>query len=278
VVAAYRAILVDAGLDAAATARVRLAAGLAERFDAHLIGLAACGVVPPVTGPFGETAMVVESIEAEERRIDAALQAAAEGFGAIAGAAGLSSEWRRFLDYPGDALARESRAADLLVIGRGGMAEGHALAEPSDVLMRSGRPTLVVPPDAAALEAKRVLVAWKESREARRAVADALPFLAAAEQVVVLAVCENADPPAQAQGHVDDVARLLSRHGANATGEVVTLSGRSVSGELRLAAERIGADLVVAGGYGHSQLLEWVLGGVTRDLLRHSPICCLLSH
>jgi len=275
---AYKAILADAGLDAAAAARLRLAAGLAGRFDAHLIGLAACGVAPPVTGPFGETAMVVGIIEAEERRIGAVLQAAAERFGAVAGAAGLSAEWRSFLEYPGDALAREARAADLLVVGRAGTAEGHILAEPSDVLMRAGRPTLVVPPEVAALEARHVLVAWKECREARRAVADALPFLRAAERVVVLAVCEDGDTAGQSQRHAGDVAGLLSRHGANAVGEVAGSSGRSVSAELLHGAERTGADLIVAGGYGHAQLLEWVLGGVTRDLLLHSPICCLLSH
>ena len=277
-VMAYKALLVDAGLDDAAESRVRLAAGLAERFGAHLLGVAACGVLPLVTGPYNYAAVVPEIIEAEVQRVQAALAAAAERFLAAAGTAAQPAEWRAFVEAPGEALPREARAADLLVIGRGGAAGVQQATEPGDVLMRAGRPTLVVPPGIAALQARCVLVAWKEGREARRAVADALPFLAGAERVVVLEVCENEDERIAAQHHVDDVVALLSRHGARASGEVAVRHGRSASDELLGAAERLTADLIVAGGYGRARLLEWVFGGVTRDLLTRSPVCCLLSH
>ena len=75
-----------------------------------------------------------------------------------------------------------------------------------------------------------------------------------------------------------DVAALLARHGATARGEPLELRGRAVADELLLAAERHGADLIVAGGYGHARLREWAFGGVTRDLLARCPKCCLLSH
>jgi nucleotide-binding universal stress UspA family protein len=273
-----KTLMVDAGLDDAAEARVRLAAALAGRFGARLVGLVACAARPPVMGPFGETAAVAEIVEAEVERVRAALQSAADRFEASAKEAGVASEWRSFLEYPAEALARECRAADLVVLGRGGEAEGHQCAAPGDVLMRAGRPILVAPPGVPALEAKTVLVAWKETREARRAVVDALPFLVAAERVAVLAVQDNDNEREQAQRHVEDVASMLSRHGVAVSAEVATRAGQGVTDLLLGAAGRLGADLVVAGGYGHPRLLEWVLGGVTRDLLARAPVCCLLSH
>jgi nucleotide-binding universal stress UspA family protein len=270
---AYRVILVDAGLDPVGEARVRLAAGVAKPFGARLIGLAAGGIVPPVTGPFGETAMVVDLVEGERQRVAALLDAAAGRFRAVAGA---SAEWRGFIEYPGDALAREARAADLLVIGRGGPEGEQQAAEPSDVVIRAGHPVLVVPPGVDALAARRVVVGWKDGRPARRAVADALPFLVAAEQVLVLAVREDADRKAPAERQVGDVVAWLARHGARASGEVAVAS--NVADALFGAAGRLEADLIVAGGYGSAPMLEWVLGGVTRDLLARCPVCCLLSH
>src|SRR4051812_40958564 len=117
---AYKALMVDAGPGTAAEARVQLVAALAKRFGAHLIGLAACGVRPPVGPPFGESVVVADIIEAEIQRVSTMLQSAGDRFRMVAGAAGEAAEWRSFLEYPGDALAREARAADLIVTGRGG--------------------------------------------------------------------------------------------------------------------------------------------------------------
>jgi nucleotide-binding universal stress UspA family protein len=275
---AYKAVMVDAGLGTEAEARVRLAAGLVGHFGARLIGLAACGVRPPVGPPLGQGILVADILEAEVQRVSAMLRSAADRFRLAAGEA---AEWRSFLEYPDDALTREARAADLVVTGRGGElgpSGFHQSAGPGDVLMRAGRPVLIVPPGVTALEARRVLVAWKESREARRAVADALPFLVRAERVVVLEVCDKEEDRTQAQRNVNDVAALLSLHGAKASGEVAVQGARSTAAELLRAAEQFGADLVVAGGYGHTRLLEWVFGGVTGDLLATCPVCCLLSH
>src|SRR5215213_5809817 len=141
-----KTLMIDAGLGDAAEARIRLAAALAGRFGARLVGLGACAACPPVMGPFGETAAVSTIVEAEVECVSAALQSAADRFEAAAKDAGAPAEWWSFLEYPGEALARESRAADLLVLGRGGDAGGHPSAAPGDVLMRAGRPILVAPP------------------------------------------------------------------------------------------------------------------------------------
>ena len=275
---AYKALMVEAGPGAGTEARVRLAAKLAGECGAQLIGLAACAVRPPFMPPFGESVMVADIIEDDMRRVRAMLEAAGDRFRAIAGAA---AEWRAFLEYPGDALAREARAAELVIIGRDAEARPAGVrqtAAPGDVLMRAGRPVLVVPPGVTGLAGRRVLVAWNESREARRAVIDALPLLARAERVQVLEICEPGEGAALGKRHVQDVAQLLLRHGARTSGEAVVRGGRSATAELLRAAERLDADLLVAGGYGHTRLSEWVFGGVTRDLLTACPICCLLSH
>jgi nucleotide-binding universal stress UspA family protein len=135
----------------------------------------------------------------------------------------------------------------------------------------------VVPPSARSLLADNVLIAWKDSREARRAVCDALPFLAKAENVTVLEVAAEADRESAA-ARVDRVVSFLERHGVNAQAEVRTRREGSNADELIRVAEQHRADLIVAGGYGHARLREWVFGGVTRDLLKRSPKCCLLSH
>lgn len=280
----YAALMVHVEPDDAAEPRIRLAADLADRFEAALIGFAGGAVMPPpVTAPVLGPGVAVEVLEAEQRRVETGLRAAHERFRTIAERDGRRTGWRSFLDHPAAALARESRAADLLIGGRGGGAIGlgrDQTVDPGDLLMRAGRPVLVVPPGVAVLEARRVLVAWKDTREARRAVADALPLLADAEEVLVVeAVPDEAGEREAATRRTGDVAALLERHGATARGETLEPhAGRAVADALLRAAERHGADLVVAGAYGHARLREWAFGGVTRDLLARCPVCCLLSH
>jgi nucleotide-binding universal stress UspA family protein len=111
--------------------------------------------------------------------------------------------------------------------------------------------------------ARKALVAWKDGREARRAVADAVPFLSRATEVVVATV--DPDGSRQSRDGVADVVAWLDRHGIKARGEI--LPGRDEGARLAEFAAGLGADLVVSGAYGHSRLREWVLGGVTRSLL-----------
>jgi nucleotide-binding universal stress UspA family protein len=283
----YAALMVHAGPNAAAEARIRLAADLADRFDAALIGFASGAIMlpafmpPPGTAPIFSPAVTAEVFKAEQQRVEAELRAAHERFRAVAEREGRATGWRSFLDHPADALAREARAADLLILGRdreASQSEPYCAVDVGDALMRAGRPVLVVPPGISVLEARRVLVAWKDTREARRAVADALPLLTGAEEVLVVEAIPDAEGREQALRRVGDVAALLARHGATARGEALETSERAVADDLLLAAERHGADLIVAGGYGHARLREWAFGGVTRDLLARCPKCCLLSH
>jgi nucleotide-binding universal stress UspA family protein len=191
------------------------------------------------------------------------------------GLGGRRFEWRSVLDLPTDAVARAARAADLVVIGnRRENADPFRALDPGGVLMQAGRPVLVVPDAVHALPARHIAVAWKDAREARRAVRDALPFLRRAENVMIVEVVEGADNAPSGK----DVAAYLGRHGVKVVTERVRTAEVTVTNTLFRLIESENIDLLVAGAYGHSRVGEWVFGGITRDLLADSPVCCLFSH
>jgi nucleotide-binding universal stress UspA family protein len=136
---------------------------------------------------------------------------------------------------------------------------------------------LLVPEKVDSLRAENIVVGWKETREARRAVQDALPFLQEATRVTIVEVCGPGEE-ATAQSHLDDVAKYLSRHRIGGGPRVILQQEGSGAAQLIQLAADEKADLLVTGAYGHSRLGEWIFGGMTRDLLARSPICCLMSH
>jgi nucleotide-binding universal stress UspA family protein len=121
-----------------------------------------------------------------------------------------------------------------------------------------------------------VLVAWKDVRETRRSVLDALPILSAAKEVTIAEIPEDGIDRSHALAHVEDVAAWLSGHGVMATA-VVPEAGADIIGQLDDIAGNVGAGIVIAGAYGHSRLREWVMGGVTRHLAAESSRCSFLS-
>jgi nucleotide-binding universal stress UspA family protein len=139
--------------------------------------------------------------------------------------------------------------------------------------MQAGRPVLVMPAESQSIIFDNVLVAWKNTREARRAVLDALPLLQNAKDVTVVEILEHDDD----KSAMDDVIGWLGGHAVKATG-LVRFAADSVSAQLDLIATDAGADILVAGAYGHTRLGEWVFGGVTHDRLTRSKRCSLLSH
>lgn len=276
----YKSIMVHVTTEEDASARIALAVDLAEQFDAHLIGLGAgCINVPAYAMDDGTAAAIL--LEVEDKNLQSDLQAAEARFFSMLKQGSVKAEWRAFTDFPADVLAREARSADVVILGHEWTASSAGIscaANPGDVLLRAGRPILLVPPKISQLAASRVLIAWKDTREARRAVMDALPILCGAEQVNVVEICEDDRDQEAAASRAKDVARYLVRHGIGAEGSASLLRESSVSAQIALAARQQGADLIVSGGYGHARLQEWVFGGMTRDLLRHSELCCLLSH
>ena len=187
-------------------------------------------------------------------------------------------EWRPVLDYPADALAHEARSADLVVIGqKKGPGESLGSLDPGEALLKIGRPTLVVPDGMSSLRAEHVVIGWKDTCESRRAIRDALPFLHEASRVTVVEIYKSGEE-STAQEHVDDVVRYLARHRITAIPRVALHQQGSGAAELIMFAQEESADLIVTGAYGYSRLGEWIFGGMTRDLLATSSICCLMSH
>jgi nucleotide-binding universal stress UspA family protein len=143
-------------------------------------------------------------------------------------------------------------------------------------VMQAGRPVLVVPDGCNWPDLRRVMIAWKDTAEARRAVSDALPLLRQSTEVTVVEIVEDEVDRAPALSRVKDVGAWLSRHGVVAS-ELVPAEKSNAAEQIEQIASGVRAGLVVAGAYGHSRLREWVFGGVTRRLLNPSDRCTLLS-
>jgi nucleotide-binding universal stress UspA family protein len=262
---------VDVGRDS--EQRVQLALALAERFRASLIGVAGLALQPAFAA--GGIVIYREATEDDCRALRAYLDEIGRRFRGK-GQHLKQIEWRTALELPHELVSREARAADLIIVGtRHTGGNVHDLVDPGAILLRAGRPVLVVPPTAAPPPLHRVLVAWKDTRECRRAVRDALPFLQRAKEVLILGIDEG--QPETAKTHLADVAGYLRRYGVAAR-EMWRQARGPVAAELLRLARDESADLIVAGGYGHSRLGEWIFGGVTHELLGSTPVCCLLSH
>ncbi len=189
-----------------------------------------------------------------------------------------SIEWRSSSHFPNEVIAAQARAADLVIIGRDPLHDDNFHTyDPGAIILACGRPVLVLPNGVNRVHASRVLIAWKDSREARRAVSDALPFLSAAEAVIVAAVGPSEIELATRE-QIDDVADFLQRHGVTIDAKVA-IPTREADAHvlLRLVDERK-ADLIVAGAYGRSRLSEWIFGGVTRSLLTRSKVPILFAN
>jgi nucleotide-binding universal stress UspA family protein len=273
--AGVASIMVYVDFDPGCEARINIAADLAARSGAVLIGVA--GWLPG-REPGGWFAVELERPEDRIDRILAELEKLAERFRDVARRTVRAVEWRGRPHFPREVIAVEARAADLVVIGSHTVAEDvyHAF-DPGTVLLNAGRPVLVVPDGVVNCAGERVVVAWKDTREARHAVQSSLPYLRAAKHLALVEIAEDVLESA-AREHLDDIEKYLSRHGIKVNAKSVLHPKGSTSDQLRSVAKIESADLIVAGAYGHSRLGEWVFGGVTRRLLQSSEVCCLLSN
>jgi nucleotide-binding universal stress UspA family protein len=271
---AIRAILVHVGPGEDSANRLTASAALAGELEARLIGLGAEMVEPLLATPYSGV-NTAEWVTAMAQQVETDLIAARMSFDHLA--ASVEREWREARDMPAHALALVARACDLIVVSAHPSTNYFHAADPAEVVMRSGRPVLVIPDQAKPLNGKRIVVAWKDTREARRALADALPFLHRADEVLVIGICDKGQQAA-VQAQVDDVGAYLVGRGITARAQVSLAAEAGVVGELNNAAEALGADLIVAGAYGQSRLREWVFGGVTRTLLDEPSRYLLLSH
>jgi len=271
----FSTIMVHLDLDHSSETLLQIAANLAERFDARLIGITA-GDIQPLYFMEGDAAQ--EMLEKDRASLLSEIAAKERKFREMFKHRAAKIEWRSALKWPADFVAAEARAADLLIVGSSGQGnDSLRQVDPGDLVLRAGRPVLVVPHKIEWLKFGNVIVAWKDTREARRAVNDALPLLHQAKEVTVIELVERDDDRHAAKSRIDDVAAWLVRRGINAA-TIATKALIGVPDQLLIIAKDEGAEMIVAGAYGHARFREWVFGGVTRNLLMQQKCCVLLSH
>jgi nucleotide-binding universal stress UspA family protein len=278
---AYKDLLVQVDDTNACARRIDAAIELAGRFDAHLTGLYIMPeiILPaPIEGYIG--ADMYTSIEQQEREKG---EAALHRFRQAAEASDVEYDTRMdrgAIAGFADRLEVHSRYADLLIIGQPDQAEDvPAAPSPGDIALSAAAPVLVVP--FIGLQegfGKRAMIAWNASREAARAVKNAMPFLERAEAVDVVTFHPRQGRNAHGELPGADIALHLARHGIEV--DVQRLEGDDIdvgNALLSHAADR-DSDLLVMGCYGHSRLREWVLGGATRTILRSMTVPVVMAH
>jgi nucleotide-binding universal stress UspA family protein len=292
---ALRDLLVCIDPTAAGDARLKLAFNLARANSAHLTGAYALpeaqalrggatgfGVLPPagMTGieepvnPGGAVSEVFHEAEVADR--------VEHRFRGELRLAGIDGEWHILPDGDSAALIELAKSVDVTITGQRSRSSGSDRAarfRPEDIVIAAGRPVLVVP-YAGNFEAvgKRVLIAWDGTREANRALNDALPLLEGGEAVTVMFVGANERDLDQHRHALERIVGHLQRHGINAMPEGTLRGGLAISDILLSRAADLAADLIVTGGYHHSPLREALIGGVSRELLEHMTVPVLMSH
>jgi len=275
----YGSILVPIDENPAAAGSIEAAIRLAGALGAHLEGVA---IIPPLYVPLrlrprqSGAALLKKEYEHDKKEARAAVR----HFEARAAKAGVASAEGLAIEADAQViLPIRARTSDLVVLPLPGEDDigvlgGHAVEA---TLLSVGRPVLLVPEKGLpAGFPRKVLVAWNGSREAARALSDAVPLLARAKSVVVFSA-----GPAGDEGPLHGAkaaVRYLARHGVAAETLHATSSDDKAGDTILARARKVGADLVVMGAYGRPRMAELILGGATRAVLRNGSIAVLMSH
>lgn len=277
----YKSILVQVNHSKACPARIEAAIGLALRHDAHLTGLYL--MTEPSGASFVRGYLPPEIVEAAHAQAQALAEEKLGAFSAAAERNQVAYDTRIDRGYNvelPEVLSMHARYADLVVLGQDDPDDASVVRHlPEQLVLACGRPVLMIPYIGAGKTlGQRAIVAWDASREAARAVADALPLLEQAASVTVVSI----NPRQRDFGHGDvpgaDIALHLARHGIKVEVERVETRDVDVGNALLSHVANEGADLLVMGGYGHSRLREIMLGGATRTILHDMTVPVLMSH
>jgi nucleotide-binding universal stress UspA family protein len=255
------------------------AVSVAATFDAHLAGIAF--LYDPIVPVSGAGYIPAEVIESQERDNQAATKAALDRFTAATDRAGVTAEpltLSASFAGVGEQFGRIARRFDLSIVGQ---AEPEASAAEEMIaeaaLFESGRPVIIVPYiQKAPLKLDRVMLCWDGSRAATRAIADAMPLLDRAGRVEIVIIANEHGKQDEIEGA--DMGAHLARHGLNVEVKRTVLGDIDVADVILSHAADAGSDFIVMGGYGHSRLREFVLGGVTRSIFRSMTAPVLMSH
>ncbi|EHM01938.1 universal stress family protein [Acetobacteraceae bacterium AT-5844] len=265
--------------DASAPA-LRAGVALAKNHGAHLAGIHAYNFDLPLamfSGGYMDPGMLTRFLEQGRHAVQQKSKTLETAFSDAVAKGQIEGKWHAVEGDVEGTLIRRTRYSDLLIFGRPESDDAAVVELAESVMFGCGRPLLLVPPGwSHPTLGQRVLIGWNGSREATRAVADALPLLRQAEAVHVLsAVDQGQDTPKR---RADELAEHLARHDVRVSASTVSTGGREAQDVLLNAAADRGSDLLVMGGYGRGRLRELVLGGVTRTLFRSAPMPVLFSH
>jgi nucleotide-binding universal stress UspA family protein len=274
----YKTILVHVDNGKRSAVRLDIACRLAKLSDAHLIGLHALTVVKLPSYAMVEGGVQVR--EFHERMLSDSAVAAEALFKAAVKASGVEKvEWRKSRRDVIESVPVHGRYADVLVIGQPNETDASGV-EPDfaeRLLLAAGRPALVIPyAGNFPTVGTRVLVAWNASREATRALTDAIPILREAKQVDVIAFNPKDAPHGEVPGA--DIGLYLARHGIKVSVSQQTAEDVDVGNQLLSRAADLDSDLIVMGAYGQPRMKELILGGATRTILKSMTVPVLMSH
>jgi nucleotide-binding universal stress UspA family protein len=254
------------------------AISLADTFEAHVLGVAFS--FEPVIPGMVMGGIPPEFIESQRVESDKKARAAVTRFEQAAKRAGISAETRIIsasISGAADQLGRLARRFDLVVVGQAGNTAVAEEVVDEGVLFECGRPVIFVPfIQKIGLKLDRIMVCWDGSRAATRAIADSIPLLQKAKEVEIVLVASKGFKTDEAPGA--DLAKHLARHKLDVNLKRITSPDIDVASTILSYAADSSADMIVMGGYGHSRLREFVLGGVTRSILETMTVPVLMSH
>jgi nucleotide-binding universal stress UspA family protein len=278
----YKTILISLNEIDRLDVLLELTAGLAGEHDSHVLGLY---VIPapaiyPATASYG----MPEIFDSFSRYFEEQLGPAREKFESAMKRNGIAGQWlqiRARVPAISDSISEIGRIADLVVLSETdrNADKGVELDLVENVVLSVGRPVLVIPRKGGReLKANQIVCGYNGSKEAARAVHDALPFLKRAEDVRLVWVDPSLERETAGPLPGADMAQSLDRHGVRATAEPMPTNGINPADALLTRARDLGAGLIVMGAYGHSRLREFVLGGATREALSTLSVPLVLSN
>jgi nucleotide-binding universal stress UspA family protein len=279
----YRTILLHLNSEHRVEPLTMAAIQIAKSTEAHVTGLFVAPQAPFTSPLFPKMSDVAFREELEAYcKTSVAVQQAFES--ATAGQA-IAPEWRQPASrWPlyADTVIAHARTADLVIAGQkdGDWPYSELFDIPEWLAMESGRPVLIIPKGGVARPlASRILIGWNNSREAAKAVFDALPLLVRAEAVHIVSIREADTPATSRDIPAAEIAATLARHDVNVIAEnLVRESALDPAQQLMAEADRLKADLIVMGCYGKSRIREFILGGATQHALQHATIPVLMAH
>ena len=273
----YSTILVNLQAGRSNTHLLAVAKQVSERFNAGVTGHTAC---TPIEVMYADGYAFGDIFEQDSKEIERETNVAEAEFRDAFGNQAGFHDWHSAVVMTSLSahLAQESSRADLILTNADGAEKYNQSRQVNigDLVMQAGRPVLVVAPEAVPFHMDRFLIGWKDTREARRAVADALPMLQSATHVDIVEIA-SVDDLTAAHMRLNQVAAWLGRHGVSSRVQAVSADKEDAHRFGNVASE-MRADIIVAGAYGHSRVREWALGGVTRSLLKNPVRSSLLSH